>query len=502
MKRLQRWISGVLLCALLAAAMAAPASAASASFRDVPAGHWAEDYIHRAVQLGLVDEEADFGLGQPMTRAAFTVMLCRLFGWEMQTPDKGSFADNQDPSAWYYSAVETACAHGAVTRQSSLFRPEDPLTREEMVVALVRALGYTTIAGLDQGLPCPFEDVESNKGYLTMAYYLGVSGGTSDTTFSPEQTATREQAVVMLVRIHDLLAAAVPERTGVISAAAELEGLSGCTSVAVSGGRLTSSGAVVAPAADEEARLLRENIRAAGAEALLKVTGSQAALGADTTKTAQAIALIAEEYDGVLLDIPDVSASMGVRYTNLVTAIRKALGGKKLFVIVEAPASSGAAYGYRYAALSACADRLILRTAPYDRELNGFPAAPQEPLEEVYYALSVLKGQVDLSRCSLWLSTTGLYRTEKSTAGTMPAEQIHDLMQDQATNSYYSARYADAYLSGTVGKKHTVVWYHDGRAMAARTQLCAFFGVGGVCLSDLSSVADYEDYSILSGLEA
>ena len=51
-KRLQRVFVCGLLCALLAASVPAPASAAG--FDDVPAGHWAADAIDRAVDLGLV----------------------------------------------------------------------------------------------------------------------------------------------------------------------------------------------------------------------------------------------------------------------------------------------------------------------------------------------------------------------------------------------------------------------------------------------------------------
>lgn len=503
MKRLQRWISGVLLCALLAASAATPASAASASFKDIPAGHWAASYIERAVQAGLVNGETTttFGLGHPMTRAAFSVVLCRLFSWEMQTPEKGSFEDNPDPSAWYYSAVETACANGAVTRQSSLFRPSDPITREEMAVALVRALGYTTVAGLDQGLDCPFADVETNKGYLTMAYYLGISSGTSATTFSPDQTATREQAVVMLMRVYDRLNTPAAERIGIVSASAEQDEFFGCAAVAISGARLTSAGAVILSPADEEARALQKAIRAEKAEVLLKVDGKQTSLKAKADTSAKAIADAAEEYDGVLLDISGLPEIWKEGHTALVTALKKALGGKKLYVVAEAPANGGSEYGYDYAALAVQADRLILRVAAYDKEINGFPTAPQEPLEEVYYALALLKGQVDLSKCSLWLSTTGLSWTGDKSSGPMSAEQIYELLQDSAAHSYYSARYADAYLSCAANGKRKVVWFHDQRAAAARLQMCTFFGTSGVCLSNLTSVADYEGYSILSGLE-
>ena len=154
-KQLQRMCACALLCALLLAALPMPASATD--FDDVPAGHWAEDSIARAVDLGLFQGQSAtrFGLGAPMTRGAFVTALCRLFQWELVTPETGSYTDNQDQDAWYYSAVETAYAHGAITDQTETFRPQEPITREELAVMLVRAMGYGTIAGLAQICPCP-----------------------------------------------------------------------------------------------------------------------------------------------------------------------------------------------------------------------------------------------------------------------------------------------------------------------------------------------------------
>ena len=142
-RRLQRFCSCVLLCALLTEGLPPPAAAAPTGFTDVPATHWAAESISRAVDLGLFQGQTAtrFGLGAPMTRGAFTVALCRLFGWEMVTPEAGSYEDNQDPDAWYYSAVETAYANGAITSQGDTFRPQDPITREELAVMLVRAMG-------------------------------------------------------------------------------------------------------------------------------------------------------------------------------------------------------------------------------------------------------------------------------------------------------------------------------------------------------------------------
>ena len=179
-RRLQWFCSCALLCALLVtAALPAPAAAASTGFSDVPESHWAADSIRRAVDLGLFQGQTPtrFGLGAPMTRGAFVVALCRLFGWEMVTPEAGSYTDNQDKSAWYYSAVETAYANGAITRQTDTFRPREPITREELAVMLVRALGYGTLAQSLSGLELPFDDVTDNRGYVAIAYDIGMITG-------------------------------------------------------------------------------------------------------------------------------------------------------------------------------------------------------------------------------------------------------------------------------------------------------------------------------------
>ncbi|MDY3281239.1 S-layer homology domain-containing protein [Dysosmobacter sp.] len=500
MNRLKRWLAVCLLC-LLTASAAAPAAAAASDtgFRDVPAGHWAASEIRRAVDAGLVQgvSAAEFGLGRPMTRAAFTVVLCRFFGWEMQTPSQGSFADNRNPAAWYYSAVETACANGAVVRKAENFRPDDPITREEMAVMLVRALGFTALAGLDQGLECPFGDVTTNQGYLTMAYYLGISQGAGDGSFAPDRAATREQAVVMLMRVYDRWKAGAPERIGVTTFAEQLTDFRGCGAVALSGPRLTSVGGLSSLPAAETAAAARDAVRASGAKVLLGVSGSQTGLQDKPAAIARAIAAEAEAYDGVLLDVSKLPENRRKAYTALAEALRTELGDKLLYVAADAPESDGTRYGYDYAALAETADRLILRTCRYDTQTGGFPTMPQEPLEEVYYALAALSDSTDLSKCSLWLTTSGLGREgNRGGVSYYSAEKLAELLADPLTERYYSARYADGYLSRTVGDLRTVVWYHTGRAAEARTRLGAFFGVDSVCLSGIGDASE----ELLEGL--
>lgn len=200
----QKRILCAFLCALL---LLAPVRAAS-GFSDVPDGHWAEQQLGRAAQLGIVQGTGDgrFGLGQPMTRAAFVTAFCRTMGWQTVTPDTPTFSDVRDTTAWYYAAVETACANGALLTYSDTFRPDDAITREEMAVMLVRALDFSALAGTVQD-DCPFSDVTTARGYIALARHMGLVNGTSTATFEPRRGSTREEAAVLLLRAHDRLSA-------------------------------------------------------------------------------------------------------------------------------------------------------------------------------------------------------------------------------------------------------------------------------------------------------
>ena len=195
----------VLLTALMLRACG-PTARAAGEYTDVPDTHWAAGSIARATELGLFQGVGDgkFGLGQPITRAAFATTLVRLFGWEEVTPDQPSYTDvPQD--AWYYTAVETLLANDAVAASSHTFRPTEELTRSEMASMLVRGLGYTSLAGAADAYTVPFTDVTVNKGFITVAYDLGIMTGTGANHFDPDLSATREQAAAVLIRVHDQL---------------------------------------------------------------------------------------------------------------------------------------------------------------------------------------------------------------------------------------------------------------------------------------------------------
>lgn len=201
----KRLFSGLLSLLLLFSL----APAAWADYADVPANHWASSDINAATGAGLFQgvTATHFGLGSTITRAQFVTALVRLFGWSTVRPDTPSYSDCAS-SRWYYAAVETAHANDALPAYATTFRPDDPITREEMASMLVRGLGYSTLAGQMANIALPFHDVTSNRGYIAIAYDFGIVGGYDDGTFRPRAVATREEAAVMLMRVYRRLHAA------------------------------------------------------------------------------------------------------------------------------------------------------------------------------------------------------------------------------------------------------------------------------------------------------
>ena len=274
--------------------------------------------------------------------------------------------------------------------------------------------------------------------------------------------------------------------------------------MAVPGGRLIGAGGarVTNQPAAEITDAILSAVRAAGTQPLLYVIGGGTALRGDTDDLASALvsAVDASGCQGLFLDLEKLSSEHKRDFTALAEALRERLGDRPLYLMAEAPVWQGETHGgYDCAALAEFADRLVLRVTPYEEaSAADFPVGPVEPLEEVYYALAELRETAEQGKISLLLTTTGAAWSDERHTGDISAAEIEALLADPQTRSYYADRYGCAYLTTDDG---AAVWYLDGEAARERVRLAAFFGVDQVCLSDLTSVADYDNYSLLSGLE-
>ena len=114
-------------------------------------------------------------------------------------------------NAYFYEAVKWAVKNGITTGVGNyLFAPEQPCTRAQIVTFLWRAAGSPEPKGAASGM----SDVVSGSYYekaVAWAIENGITTGTTTTTFSPDVTCTRAQAVTFLARALKAKAASAAE---------------------------------------------------------------------------------------------------------------------------------------------------------------------------------------------------------------------------------------------------------------------------------------------------
>ena len=102
--------------------------------------------------------------------------------------------------AYYYNAVRWAVGNGITNGTSdTTFSPDMTCTRAQAVTFLWRAAGSPKSTSAD----APFTDLQSGAYYMDAVRWAveqGITNGTSATTFSPDMAMTRSQLVALLYR--------------------------------------------------------------------------------------------------------------------------------------------------------------------------------------------------------------------------------------------------------------------------------------------------------------
>ncbi|HBC92980.1 MAG TPA: hypothetical protein DCZ10_08810 [Pelotomaculum sp.] len=162
-------------------------------------GHWAESNIKELVARGVVSGYPDgtFLPDNTITRAEFSVILVKAFGLTLQ--DGKVFADTS--GHWAEEYIATTTAYGIVSGyDDSSFGPDDPITREQMAVMLVKALKLSPAEGDSQ---TQFADRDSISDWamdaVAIATQEGIMTGYPDNTFAPQGSATRAEAVTAII---------------------------------------------------------------------------------------------------------------------------------------------------------------------------------------------------------------------------------------------------------------------------------------------------------------
>ncbi|MCL2367110.1 MAG: S-layer homology domain-containing protein [Oscillospiraceae bacterium] len=164
---------------------------------------WAQESIERAGELGLLPDAFRFGLGSSTTRAEFAAIAIALYE-HFRTPITGrvSFTDTTD------THVEQAAYLGIVSGVgNNRFDPNAPITREQAAVMLDRLAG---LFGLHAHNVFPrFDDNQDISDWAILAVghmqAREIMGGTGNNMFSPGDAYTREQSIVTILRLFELI---------------------------------------------------------------------------------------------------------------------------------------------------------------------------------------------------------------------------------------------------------------------------------------------------------
>ena len=175
-------------------------------FEDVPEGSYFFDPVYWAVARGITagTSETTFSPHMGASRSQVVTFLWRMAGSPEPETAENRFTDVSE-KAFYYKAVLWAVENGITGGSSeTTFSPKATCTRAEVVTFLWRMAGSPEPEATD----CSLRDVPANAYFVKPVLWAlekGITAGTSATTFSPKATCTRAQIVTFLSRYHEVI---------------------------------------------------------------------------------------------------------------------------------------------------------------------------------------------------------------------------------------------------------------------------------------------------------
>ena len=172
---------------------------AGKDYSDVSPDYWAYDDIRYVTDQGLFQGVGDAFLPEkPMTRGMLVTVLHNMEG-NPAGDASVSFRDVGD--AWYTDAIRWAAGEGIVKGYpDGTFRPDSPITREELATMLYRYAGSPSVSDT----PLSFEDAERISGYaedaVRWAVDQGILMGKPGNVLDPRSGATRAETAAIFAR--------------------------------------------------------------------------------------------------------------------------------------------------------------------------------------------------------------------------------------------------------------------------------------------------------------
>ncbi|GAB2698923.1 hypothetical protein GCM10027018_17620 [Paenibacillus thermoaerophilus] len=178
------------------------------AFDDIASLNWAKQAINAMTARDLLKSEAEnrFAPQAPVHRAEAIALLVRTLDLNADT-DRISMFGDVAADADYYEELAVAKALGIVSGfDGNIFRPDSPITRQDMMVLTARALAAAGAKPNEAGALSldSFSDAGDVSPYARTEVEALVQGGIINGYqgyLAPQQSLTRAEAAVILYRI-------------------------------------------------------------------------------------------------------------------------------------------------------------------------------------------------------------------------------------------------------------------------------------------------------------
>ena len=167
-------------------------------YSDIVSNGWYHDGVHYCLDSGLMSgtTTSSFEPTAKLTRAMLAQIIYNQAG-RPSVSGGNSFSDVVG-GAWYENAVNYAVSTGLMAGyENGSFGPNDPITREQLVVVLWRHAGSPA-----SGVSVPLSDFFDTRAYadeaMRWAYGRGIISGKSNGLLDPSGQATRVEVAQML----------------------------------------------------------------------------------------------------------------------------------------------------------------------------------------------------------------------------------------------------------------------------------------------------------------
>jgi len=180
----------------------------SAIFNDI-SGHWAKEQIEKAYKKGIVNgfDNGYFMPDKNITRAEFAKMIAQTLNIKSDGAVNTSFFDVTG-NDWYSECVTANVQAGIILGDDNKnFNPQKNITRQDVAVMIARGLAYKGVELNTKSFG--FVDEADFSEYALEAINAladaGILNGYDNGTFLPVKTASRAEAVVMMMRMEELI---------------------------------------------------------------------------------------------------------------------------------------------------------------------------------------------------------------------------------------------------------------------------------------------------------